>query len=183
MVYGKVTRPPIGTNRFPGWDPVVRPARSYMGKSKGSGKSPGKGKGKGRKKGKGKGNRDDTPSRDDKTKSDPKGPNVVPPAWKDKEYDDIPIVQDARPADHYVEAYLQGATDIPTFRVVWITSMGLMQRSKLVSPNRLENPNCGKLQMRNPNSGNPVSVIKDILPFPQGKMTVVECVQIRMLTN
>ena len=60
---------------------------------------------------KGKGKRDDTPSRDDKTKFDPKGPNVVPSAWKDKEYDDTPIVQDAKPADHYVEAYLQGATD------------------------------------------------------------------------
>ena len=136
MVYGKVARPPIGTNRFPGWDPVSRPARSYMGKGKGSGKSPGKGKGKGQKKGKGKGDRDDTPSRDDRSKPDPKGPNVVPPTWKDKEYDDIPIVQDARPADHYVEAYLQGTSDIPTFRVVWITSMGTMSRSKLVSPNR-----------------------------------------------
>ena len=138
MVYGKVTRPPIGTNRFPGWDAVARPARSYMekGKGKGSGKSPGKGKGKGQKKGKGKGNRDETPSRDDKSKSDPKGPNVVPPTWKDKEYDDIPIVQDARPADYYVEAYLQGASDIPTFRVTWITSMGTMPRFTPVSPNR-----------------------------------------------
>ena len=115
MVYGKVAKTPIGTNRFPGWDSMARPARSYMGKGKGTGKSPGKGKGKGQKKGKGKGKRDETPS--DKTKTDPKGPNVVPPTWKNKEYDDIPIVQDARPADHYVEAYLQGATDIPTFRV------------------------------------------------------------------
>ena len=136
MVYGKIARPPIGTNQFPGWDPVSRPARSYMGKGKGSGKYPGKGKAKGQGKGKGKGDRDDTLSREDRTKSDPKGPNVVPPTWKDKEYDDIPIVQDARPADHYVEAYLQGTSDIPTFRVVWITSMGTMPRSKLVSPNR-----------------------------------------------
>ena len=35
MVYGKVTQPPIGTNRFPGWDTVSRPARSFMSKGKG----------------------------------------------------------------------------------------------------------------------------------------------------
>ena len=136
MVYGKVTQPPIGTNRFPGWDNVSRPARSFMSKGKGGGRSPSKGKSKGQKKGKGKGDQDDTPSREDRTKSDPKGPSVVPPTWKDKDYDDIPIVQDARPADHYVEAYLQGTSDIPTFRVVWITSMGTLSRSKMVSPNR-----------------------------------------------
>ena len=62
------------------------------------------------------------------------GPCEVPATWKDKDYDDIPIVQDARPADHCVEAYLQGTSDIPTFRVVWITSMGTIP--KLVSPNR-----------------------------------------------
>ena len=113
MVYGKIAKTPIGTNRFPGWDLMVKPARSYTGKGRGSEKSTGpekgkgKGQGKGQGKGKGKGKRDDTPSRDDKTKFDPKGPNVVPSAWKDKEYDDIPIVQDAKPADHYVEAYLQ----------------------------------------------------------------------------
>ena len=97
MVYGKVTKPPIGANQFPGWDPVSRPARSFMekGKGKGSGKSPGMGKGKGRRKGKGKDTQDETPSRDDKSKIDPKGPSVVPATWKDKEYDDIPIVQDA----------------------------------------------------------------------------------------
>ena len=142
MVYGKIAKTPIGTNRFPGWDLMVKPARSYTGKGRGSEKSTGpekgkgKGQGKGQGKGKGKGKRDDTPSRDDKTKFDPKGPNVVPSAWKDKEYDDIPIVQDAKPADHYVEAYLQGATEIPTFRVVWITSMGTMGRPKRISPNR-----------------------------------------------
>ena len=144
MVFGKIAKTPIGTNRFPGWDSIAKPARSYMGKGKGKGsgkslgpeKGKGKGQGKGQGKGKGKGKREDTPSRDDKTKVDPKGPNVVPPAWKDKEYDDIPIVQDAKPADHYVEAYLQGATEIPTFRVVWITSMGTMARPKPISPNR-----------------------------------------------
>ena len=136
MVYGRVTKPPIGTNRFPGWDPVSRPARSFMSKGKGTGKSPGKGKGKGQQKGKGKGDQDDTPSREDESKHDPVGPCMVPAVWKDKEYDDIPIVQDARPAEHCVEAYLQGTTDIPTFRVVWITSMGTMPRSKIVSPNR-----------------------------------------------
>ena len=47
-------------------------------------------------KGRGKGKRDDTPSADDKTKFDPKGPNVVPSAWKDKDYDDIPIVQECK---------------------------------------------------------------------------------------
>ena len=144
MVYGKVTKPPIGTNRFPGWDPVSRPARSFMSKGKGGGRSPSKGKGKGQKKGKGKGDQDETPSREDRSKPDPKGPCVVPPTWKDKEYDDIPIVQDARPADHYVEAYLQGTSDIPTFRVVWITSMGTMSRSKLVSPNRFGDPKLWK---------------------------------------
>ena len=131
MVYGKVTKPPIGANQFPGWDHVSRPARSFMSKGKGTGKSPGKGKGKGQQKGKGKGDQDDTPSREDRSKHDPVGPCVVPSVWKDKEYDDIPIVQDARPAEHYVEAYLQGTTDIPTFRVVWITSMGTMPRSKV----------------------------------------------------
>ena len=138
MVYGKVAKTPIGINRFPGWDPVSRPARSFMSKGKGTGESPGKGKGKGNRKGKGKGDQDDTPSREDRSKFDPIGPCVVPPNWKDKEYDDIPIVQDARPADHYVEAYLQGTSDIPTFRVIWITSMGTISRSKLVSPNSLQ---------------------------------------------
>ena len=136
MVYGKVAKPPIGTNRFPGWDHVSRPARSFMSKGKGGGRSPSKGKGKGQTKGKGKGDQDDTPSREDRSKHDPIGPCVVPLVWKDKEYDDIPIVQDARPAEHYVEAYLQGTSDIPTFRVVWITSMGTTSRSKVVSPNR-----------------------------------------------
>ena len=138
MVYGKIAKTPIGTNLFPGWDPMAKPARPYAGKGKGKGQDKGKGKGqgKGQGKGKGKGKRDDTPSADDKTKFDPKGPNVVPSAWKDKEYDDIPIVQDAKPADHYVEAYLQGATEIPTFRVVWIASMGTMGRPKRISPNR-----------------------------------------------
>ena len=136
MVYGKVAKPPIGTNLFPGWESVSKPARSFMSKGKGGGRSSSKGKGKGQRKGKGKGDQDDTPSREDRSKHDPIGPSVVPSVWKDKEYDDIPIVQDARPAEHYVEAYLQGTTDIPTFRVVWITSMGTMPRSKVVSPNR-----------------------------------------------
>ena len=78
-----------------------------MSKGKGGGRSSSKGKGKGQKKGKGKGDQDDTPSREDRSKFDPIGPCVVPQIWKDKEYDDIPIVQDARPAEHYVEAYLQ----------------------------------------------------------------------------
>ena len=107
-----------------------------MSKGKGGGRSPSKGKGKRQPKGKGKGDHDDTPSREDRSKHDPIGPCVVPSVWKDKEYDDIPIVQDARPAEHYVEAYLQGTSDIPTFRVVWITSMGTTSRSKVVSPNR-----------------------------------------------
>ena len=74
----------------------------------------------------------------------------MPPTWKDKEYDDIPIVQDARPADHYVEAYLQGTSAIPTFRVVWITTMGTMPRSKLVSPNRFGDPKLWKTPDEDP---------------------------------
>ena len=74
----------------------------------------------------------------------------MPPIWKDKEYDDIPIVQDARPAEHYVEAYLQGTSDIPTFRVVWITSMGTMSRSKVVSPNRFGDPKLWKTPDEHP---------------------------------
>ena len=66
----------------------------------------------------------------------PIGPCVIPSVWKDKEYDDIPIVQEARPAEHYVEAYLQGTSDVPTFRVVWVTSTGTIPRPKTVSPNR-----------------------------------------------
>ena len=124
--------PPKGTNIFPGWVSDSRPARSFMSKGKGTGK----GKGKGKHKGKGKGDQDDTPSREDRTKPDPIGPCVIPSVWKDKEYDDIPIVQEARPAEHYVEAYLQGTSDVPTFRVVWVTSMGTIPRSKTVSPNR-----------------------------------------------
>ena len=156
IVYGKVAKTPIGTNRFPGWDNVSKPARSFLSKGKGEGRSPskgkdkGKGKTKGNNKGKGKGDQDDTPSREDQSKYDPKGPSEVPPTWRDKEYDDIPIVQKARPEDHYVEAYLQGTSDIPTFRVIWITSMGTTARSKLVSPNRFGDPKLWKTPDEDP---------------------------------
>ena len=153
------------------------------GKGKGGGKSPGKGNGKGQKKGEGKGDRDDTPSRDDRSKPDLKGPNVVPPTWKDKEYDDIPIVQDARPADHYVEAYLQGTSDIPTFRVVWITSMGTMSRSKLVSPNRFGDSKLWKTPDEEPKFWEPCKQDQGYATLTPGETTVVGCVQIRMLTS
>ena len=147
MVYGKIGNPPIGTNRFPGWEAIARPARFDLNKGKGKGGgSGGKGKSKSRekKKGKGKGkgkgkksDRDETPSREDKSfKPDPKGPNVVPKGWKDRDYEEIPIVQEARPSDHHVAAYVQGVSDIPTFRVAWITSMGIMRRTPKVSPNK-----------------------------------------------
>ena len=157
MVYGMVAKTPIGTNRFPGWTNVSKPARSFLSKGKGDGRSPSKGKGKtkGNKKGKGKGDQDDTPSREDRSKFDPIGPCEAPAVWKDKEYDDIPMVQEARPADHCVEAYLQGTSDIPTFRVVWITSMGVMPRSKLVSPNRFGDPNLWKTPEEDPDFWKP----------------------------
>ena len=40
MVYGKLGQPPIGTNRFPGWDTIARPARFDLTKGKGKGKGP-----------------------------------------------------------------------------------------------------------------------------------------------
>ena len=176
MVYGKVAKSPIGTNRFPGWDSVARPARSFMGKGKGTGKSgkgtgksPGKGKGKGNKKGKGKGDQDDTPSREDRSKFDPIGPCEVPPNWKDKEYDDIPIVQDARPADHYVEAYLQGTSDIPTFRVIWITSNGTTSRTKLVSPNRFGDPKLWKTPEEDPEFWEPCKIDQEYTTLSPGE--------------
>ena len=121
MVYGKMAKPRIGASRFPGWETVARPARFNLtmdskGKGKGKGgsappKSKGgsaKPKGKGKSKGAGKGkksDRDETQSREDKaSRPDPKGPNMVPETWKTKEYDDIPIVQDACPSDHHVAA-------------------------------------------------------------------------------
>ena len=76
MVYGKIGKPPIGTNRFPGWEAIARPARFDLNRGKGKGGgSGGKGKGKSREKkqgkGKGKGkksNRDETPSREDRSR-------------------------------------------------------------------------------------------------------------------
>ena len=55
MVYGTVGKTPIGTNRFPGWDNISKPARSFLSKGRGVGRSSSKGKGKnkGNKKGKG----------------------------------------------------------------------------------------------------------------------------------
>ena len=126
MVYGKIAKPPIGANRFPGWETMARPARFDLTKGKGKGKSttppPDKGIGKGKSntpkgkgKGKGKGkksDRDETQSREDKaSKPDPKGPNMVPQTWKDRDYEDIPIIQEARPTDHHVAAYVQGVSD------------------------------------------------------------------------
>ena len=151
MVYGKIGKPPIGTNRFPGWETMARPARLDLtkGEGKGSilisggGKAGGKGAGKSKTptgKGKGKGkksDRDETQSREDKpSKPDPKGPNMVPETWKNRDYEDIPIVQNARPSDHHVAAYVQGVSEVPTFRVTWITSMGTIQRTPRVSPNK-----------------------------------------------
>ena len=140
MVYGKVNKPPIGANRFPGWETMARPARFDLTKGKGKGKSttpppdkgrgkgksnappdkgrgkgksnapPDKGKGKGKDKGK-KSDRDETQSREDKaSKPDPKGPNMAPETWKDRDYEDIPIVQGACPSDHHVAAYVQGVS-------------------------------------------------------------------------
>ena len=112
------------------------PARFYLttdpkGKGKGKGKGRAKGtsrdksdltydlqsnpdkppRGKGRKKGRGKGkseSRDETQSREDKpSRPDPKGPHRVPDIWKDKDYEDIPIVQNARPAYDDVAAHVQ----------------------------------------------------------------------------
>ena len=60
----------------------------------------------------------------------------MPQGWKDRDYEEIPIVQEACPSDHHVAAYVQGVSDIPTFRVAWITSMGIMRRTPKVSPNK-----------------------------------------------
>ena len=107
-----------------------------------------KGKGRSRRQGTGKGkseSREATQSREDKvSKPDPKGPNKGREGWKDKDYEDIPIVQAARPSDDYVAAYVQGTSDIPTFRVVWITSTGTTQRVTQVSPNRFGDPDLWK---------------------------------------
>ena len=137
---------------------MARPARfdpnaQTKGKGKGKGRSrsgsgtprpasqpKGKGRSKGRSKGRGKGKKsdgDDTQSREDKTsKPDPPGPNMVPQSWKDKDYEDIPIVQEACPSDDHVAAYIQGTSEVPTFRVSWITSVGTTSRTVQVSPNK-----------------------------------------------
>ena len=151
MVYGKMIKPPIGSNRFPGWETTARPARfdpsnQPKGKGKGKGKSKSntpkpttKAKGTGKGKGK-KSDRDETQSREDKSsKPDPKGPNVAPQTWKDEDYE-----QEACPSDHHVAAYVQGTSEIPTFRVSWITSMGVMQRPTQVSPNKFGDPKLWK---------------------------------------
>ena len=159
VVYGQINKCPIGSNNWPGWGPMAILARFYLntdpkGKSKGKGKGSGRGrsgfshdlasnpdkppKGKGRKKGRGKGksgSRDETQSREDKgARPDPKGPNTVPDGWENRGYEDIPIVQNARQGDHDVAAYVQGTSEIPTFRVVWMTFLGTMPRATQVSP-------------------------------------------------
>ena len=69
MVYGKIGKPPIGTNRFPGWEANARPARFDLtkGKVKGGG-SGGKGKSKS---GKGKGKKSDRDENTVKGKTSP----------------------------------------------------------------------------------------------------------------
>ena len=153
MVYGQINVCPIGSNHWPGWGATAVPARFYLttdptkkGKSKGKSKGKGggsgrsgsgfsndpqsksikppKGKGRSRGRGKGKSDRDETQSREDRAaRPDPKGPNTVPQCWKDRDYEDIQIVQNARLHDNDVAAYVQGTSEIPTFRVVWMTSL------------------------------------------------------------
>ena len=111
--------------------PDPRPADQA---AKGKGKHKGKGTGKGKSE-----SREATQSKEDQaSRPDPKGPNVAPGNWKDNAYDAIPIVQHARPSDDYVAAYVQGTSDIPTFRVEWITSTGTTKRGVQVSPNRFK---------------------------------------------
>ena len=47
----------------------------------------------------------------------------------------------------------------------------------------LENSNCGRLQLRNLNSGHLVKRAQSMPPLHQGRMIAVGCVQIRTLTN
>ena len=175
MVYGKINVCPIGSSRWPGdngcacsihltTDPKGKGKGKGKGKAKGGGKGrrdftpdplnpdkPPKGKGRSRSMGKGKSeSREDTNQGKTKlAKPDPKGPNRVPEGWKNKDYEDIPIVQNARPADDDVAAYVQGTSEIPTFRVVWMTSLGTTQRTTQVSPNRFGDPNLWKTPDQN----------------------------------
>ena len=128
-----ITMNPPGKGDGKGRSATPQPKGKGDGKNRSATPKPkGKGKGKGKKS-----DRDDTQSREDKaSRPDPKGPNAVPETWKSKDYEDIPIVQDACPADHYVAAYVQGTSEVPTFRVSWIISMGVMKRTLQVSPNK-----------------------------------------------
>ena len=184
MVYGQINISPIGSNNWLGWGTMAVPARFCLttdpkGKGKGKGKGKAKGtskarsdfsydlqsnpdkppKGKGRKKGRGKGksgSRDETQSREDKSsRPDPKGPYKVPDTWKDRDYEDIPIVQSARPSAHDVAAYVQGTSDVPTFRVRWMTSLNTTPRAVQVSPNRFGDTNLWRTPDQNPEFWSP----------------------------
>ena len=161
MVYGKVMLPPIGSNKFPGWDSIVRSARfgpnaQTKGKGKGRGKDKGRGrsrsgsgtprsaskpKGKGRGKGRGKSkksDRDDTQSREDKnSKLDPQGPNMVPLTWKDKDYEEFRLYK--KPAHLVIMwrlMYRERVRFPPLEKVSWITSKDILPRTVQVSPNK-----------------------------------------------
>ena len=139
---GKVRVSPIRAN------PLTRASPTGKGNSTDEGKSTGKGKSE---------SRDEPHSREDKpSRSDPKGPNRVPESWKNKTYDEIPIVQSARPSDDCVAAYVQGAGDIPTFRVVWITSEGATKREVQVSPNKFKDNNHWSTPMEQPDFWSPL---------------------------
>ena len=147
-----LTTNPKGKGKGKGGSAPPKP-KGGSAQPKGKGKSKGVGKGK-------KSDRDDTQSREDKaSRPDPKGPNMVPETWKNKEYEDISIVQDACPSDHHVAAYVQGTSDIPTFRVSWITSMGV-QRTPQVSPNKFGDHKLTRML----SSGSHVSMTKTIVP-------------------
>ena len=131
----------------------VKGQRKDKGKDKGNDKGSGKGKDKstseprpadlptkGKGRGRGRGTGKGKPEEDTSPKPDPKGPNVVPETWRNKVYDDIPIVQDARPSEDHVAAYVQGTADVPTFRVVWVTSVGTTKREVQVSPSKFKDP-------------------------------------------
>ena len=59
-------------------------------------------------------------------------------------------MQNARPSDLDVAAYVQGTSEVPTFRVRWINSLGTTPRAVQVSPNRFGDPNLWKTPDQNP---------------------------------
>ena len=201
MVYGKMTKPPIGASRFPGWETMARPARFNLtmdskGKGKGKGgsappKSKGgsaKPKGKGKSKGAGKGkrsDRDETQSREDKASQ---GQTQRDPIWYQKRgrIKNMMTFRLYRMPVHRTTMWQRMCKELLTFPLSefhglpqWVSCKEHHRSLPIGS----ETTNCGRLQTKTLSFGNHASRIKAIAPLHQGTMTVVGCVRIRMLKN